>query len=53
MWKQYRYIPFYSSSKERLIETLQNLLDRKGFPQYPELRESISNPEGVTDVIGR
>lgn len=36
MWKQYRYIPFYTSSKERLTETLQKLLDEKGFPRYPE-----------------
>ena len=30
------YIPFYSSTRERLIEVLQELLEDQDVPQYPE-----------------
>lgn len=36
MWKQYSYLPFYSSSEERFRKILQELIESMGFPQYPE-----------------
>lgn len=36
MWKQYSYLPFYSSSEERLRKIVQELMESMGFPQYPE-----------------